>query len=145
MSNEPRCLSACQFKRCRVFLLGHQARPRCVRVVQCYKVKFRSRIQNQIFAQMREMHVEQCSVKQKLSDEIAVAYGINAVFAYAFKSQLARKKLAVDSECISSQRARAQRQNCYLLSAVIKPHVISMKHPEKRHQPVRKENGLGAL
>src|SRR5205807_1632774 len=125
ISVKPTGLTASELSHVGVFLLRHQTRAGGEFITEFDETEFASTPDNKVFAQTREMHSNHGEAKHKLAHEIPVAYRVDAIFADARKSELARDELAVEHDCRSSNCAGAKWKDIGPFPAVAQPLFVA--------------------
>jgi len=91
------------------------------------------------------MQTEHGEAKKKFADKIAIADGVDAILAYARKTEVARDTFTIENNGRSGERSGSEWKNVCSREAISKPIRVASKCLHLSEQVMRKSDRLRAL
>ena len=145
VGGHPRRLGPQQLGGVRIFLLGHDRRPRREGVGDLAEPELLAGPEHHLRAQPGEMGAAGGGGRQEVQDEVAVGDRVDRVLRHRREPELARERPAIGGEVDAGQRAGAQREAIRTGQHAREALVVAAEHPEVGQQVVREIDRLGAL
>src|ERR1700720_933494 len=91
------------------------------------------------------MQTDHGKAKKEFADKISIADGIDAILAYARKTEIARDAFAIQNNGRSGERSGSEWKNVCAREAISKPIRVASKCLHQPKQVMRKGDRLRAL